>query len=130
MLTKEKIFLGGALILALAACQSNERETGTTRQDSLIISLQNRSHQVVTQVVMFDVTDGHLGAQAVLRHEDMYLQSGVDQVIFIPDTKQCMFVMRIEYLNGYNIDMPAQDFCQRSTLILYQKDGKPPISLG
>ncbi len=122
------VLWGMSLLLmpVLGACdgaQSRREQQEEAPRDIRIVSLQNNSRQLVTKVV---ILDAHArGSQhRVLYRRELYLQSGVDQIFFLPDVKQCEFIVHVEYHNGQTIDKPAQDFCKRNTLVLDEKDGE------
>lgn len=126
MRKKEGMLLGMSLMLMLGACDRRQADTEEVEQaarDVRIVSLQNSSRQVVTKVVILDALASD-GQHRVLYRQETYLASGVDQVFFLPDVKQCEFIVHVEFLGGQTIDKPAQDFCQRNTLILDRNDGR------
>ena len=126
MFNRKVILWSMGPLLMLCACdraQTERSEAAQTVQDVRIVSLQNSSRQVVTRVVILDALAS--GSQhRVLYRQDTYLASGVDQVFFLPDVKQCEFIVHVEFLGGQTVDKPAQDFCQRNTLVLDKNDGR------
>ncbi len=126
MFNREVILWSTSLLLMLCACdrtQVDTEEVEPSARDVRIVSLQNSSRQVVTRVVVLDALAS--GSQhRVLYRQDTYLASGVDQVFFLPDVKQCEFIVHVEFLGGQTVDKPAQDFCQRNTLVLDKNDGR------
>lgn len=126
MRIEKRLLSGGAVLLILSACHKNSSNEHVAAETGMVINLENRSHQIVTGVRVFSVTQGRAKDRLIFSRREMFVQSGVDQIIFLPKAKQCELSVSVDYLSGYTVDMPGQNFCQKSTLSLAKKDGKPP----
>jgi hypothetical protein len=122
-----KICLG--LSMLLGACNHSESpvdqaglSVSEENPELRIVMLENSTKRTVTKVLIMSAKSNSRNRQfQIFRDQDLVLRSGANQPFFFT-TKVCVFVLKITYNDDMSMETKPQDFCEKNSLTLHERD--------